>query len=319
MNNAANIEKDIPLRRKKGFSSIIARAGKMKVLYIMLLLPLLFIFIFDYLPMYGLVISFKSFKYSDGILGSKWNDFKHYHNLFSDVLFRRVFWNTLKISISRILICFPAPILFAILLNEITRTKFKRVVQTISYLPHFMSWVVISGFVYQILSPEVGVFNYMLKLLGKEPVYLMIKSQYFLAVLIIALLWASVGWNSIIYLASITSIDTSMYESADMDGANRFHKAIYITLPSITPTITVLFIMQLGGILKAGFDPVFNLYNPMVYDVADVIDTYTFRKGLLEAKYDYAAAVGLFQNVIGFVLIYITNTVVRKVNEYGLW
>jgi putative aldouronate transport system permease protein len=182
-----------------------------------------------------------------------------------------------------------------------------------------MSWVVIAGFVYQLLSPEVGVINYLRTLLGKEPVYFMIKSSYFIPIYLVATFWAGVGWGSIVYLAAISAIDITMYESAVLDGANRFQKAIHITLPSIAPTITILFILSLRNILKASFDPIFNLYNPLIYDVADVIETYTFRKGLFEAKYDYAAAVGLFQNVVGLLLIFITNSIVKKINDYGIW
>ncbi|NSW89373.1 MAG: sugar ABC transporter permease [Firmicutes bacterium] len=290
----------------------------MKALYIIFLIPLIHMLVFDYLPMYGVLISFKNFKYADGILGSKWNNFKHYKDLFGDILFKRVFWNTLRLSVLRIA-CFPLPIIFALLLNEITKMKFKRVVQTISYLPHFLSWVVIAGFVYQLLSPEVGIINYLRTLFGKEPVYFMIKSSYFIPIYLVTTFWAGVGWGSIVYLASISAIDINMYESAVLDGANRFQKAIHITLPSITPTITILFILSLRNILKASFDPIFNLYNPLIYDVADVIETYTFRKGLFEAKYDYAAAVGLFQNVVGLLLILITNSIIKKINDYGIW
>lgn len=316
---AISNKKSIKLENKKVRAKRWNDAKKMRVLYLLLFLPFLHLFIFHYLPMYGVVIAFKNFRYSDGILGSSWNNFAHFKYLFKDIFFKRVFWNTLKISSLRICIGFPLPILFALLLNEITNVKFKRISQTISYLPHFMSWVVVAGFVYQILSPEIGIINYFIKLFGGESVYFMIKKSYFIPILLTASVWQSIGWSSIIYLASISSIDPSLYESAELDGAGRLQKAVHITLPSIAPTVTVLFILSLGGILRAGFDPIFNLYNNLVMEVADVIDTYTFREGLLNARYDYASAVGLFQNIVGLSLIIITNKIVKKINDYGIW
>lgn len=295
------------------------KVKQMKLLYLLLLLPVVHLFIFHYLPMYGVTIAFKKFRVADGILGSDWNNFAHFKRLFTDMFFTRVFKNTLRISIIKILFGFPAPILFALLMNEIGNKKFKKISQTISYLPHFLSWVIVAGFVYQLLSPEVGAVNYLLTQLGYEPIFFMTKKNLFIPILIFFDLWKGVGWGSIIYLAAISNVDPSLYESAEIDGANRFRRAIHITIPSIIPTITILFILALGGIIRAGFDDIFNLYNPMVMDVADVLETYTFRVGLYEAKYDYAAAVGLFQNVIAITLILITNSIVKKYNEYALW
>jgi putative aldouronate transport system permease protein len=235
------------------------------------------------------------------------------------MFFLQVFKNTLRISIVKIIFGFPAPIIFALLLNEIGGKRFKKVSQTISYLPHFLSWVIVSGFVYQLLSPEVGVVNYVLGKFGYEPIFFMTKKNLFIPILVFFDLWKGVGWDSIIYLAAISNVDPALYESAEIDGANRFKRAIHITIPSIIPTITILFILALGGIVRAGFDDIFNLYNPMVMDVADVLETCTFRIGLYEARYDYAAAVGLFQNIIAIILIMTTNLIVKKYNDYALW
>lgn len=296
------------------------KVKRMKHMYLLLLLPFLHQLIFRYAPLYGIVISFKDFKFARGIWGSEWNNFENYKILFRDPFFKRAFFNTLKLSISGTLISFPTTILFALLLNEISNIKWKRTVQTISYLPHFMSWVVIATFIYQLLSPEGGTLNSVLMKIGviSEPIYFMGTKKYFLPIYLISGLWAGIGWGSIIYLSAITGIDTSQYESAELDGANRFHRAIYITLPGMMPTATVLLILSLGGILSVGFDRIFNLYNSLTYEVADVISTFVFRKGLLEAKYDYAAAVGLFQNVIGFTLVMTANCFARKYNDYTL-
>jgi len=300
---------------KKLFKQVV----KMKEFYFILLIPLTIIIIFDYLPLYGVTIAFKNFKFNRGITGSEWNDFAHFKRLFSDVFFMRILINTLRISFLRMTVVFVCPIIFALLLNELVNLKLKKVIQTISYLPHFMSWVVIAGFVYQILSPEYGIFNLLIKKLGGDPVFFMGNPRYFVPVLIITLIWAGVGWGSIIYLAAISNIDTSMYESAELDGANRLHQVLYITIPSIAPMITIMFILGLGGVLKAGFDPIFNLYNDLVMERADVIDTYVFRVGLYEAKYDYSTAVGLFQNAVGLIFLLSTNAVVKKINNQGIF
>ncbi len=292
---------------------------KMWPLYLFLLIPAAFLFVFNYLPMYGVLIAFKDYNFSDGILGSEWNNFEHFKILFTDILFQRALRNTIILSFFRIVICFPSGIVFAILLNEIKNIRFKKSVQTISYLPHFMSWVIVSTFVYQLLSPDMGVLNWFRSLFGLESINFMAKTEYFLPVFILSLLWQSIGWNSIVYLAAITNVNPELYECADLEGANRFQKAWFITIPCIAPTITILFILQMGTIMKAGFDPVFNLYNPMLYEVADIIDTYTYRSGIINARYDYSAAIGLFQNVIGLALVLISNKLSRKVNDYGLF
>ena len=301
--------------RKKTLKTVL----RMRMLYLFLLIPIAFLIVFDYAPMYGVIIAFKKFRYADGIWGSDWNNFAHFKLLFRDILFQRAFFNTLKISFTRILITFPAPIIFALLLNELRSLRFKRVVQTISYLPHFMSWVIVAGFVYQMLSPEIGVLNVILSFFNIDPVFFMGKKSFFLPVLMTSLLWKGIGWSSIIYLASMSSVNPELYESADLDGANRFHKALYITLPCIAPMVTIQLILTLGSIMKGGFDPIFNLYNGLTMEVADVIETFAFRAGILGAKYDYAAAVGLFQNVIGFAMVLLVNAVVKRISEYAIW
>ena len=295
------------------------RAMKMKQLYLLLIPATVLLFIFAYIPMYGIIIAFKNFKAADGIFGSAWNNFKHFRQLFRNPGFARVFRNTISISLLRIIFGYPAPIIFALLLNELFHVRFKKIIQTISYLPYFMSWVVLSGILVELLSPTRGAVNYVITWLGGTPVNFLTSSGYFIAILIISGLWQGVGYGAIIYLASLSSINPELYESADLDGANRFRKAVHISIPSLVPVITILFILGLGGILNAGFDQIFNLYNPIVYDVADIIDTYLYRVGLQEMRYDFATAVGLFRNIIAIALIIGANIFARKFSEYALW
>jgi putative aldouronate transport system permease protein len=255
-----------------------------------------------------------------GILGSSWIGFEHFKEVFNDFFFFRVLKNTIRLGFLNIALGFPLTIIFALLLNEMINLRLKRIVQTISYLPHFLSWVIIAAFVYQLLSPYSGFVNVLLVKLGiiEKPVNFIVFKQWFTPIYLISGMWQSIGWGTIIYLASIAGIDISQYESATIDGANRFQKAIHITLPGIASTITVLLILRVGRFLVVGFDQIFNLYNPMTYEVADVISTFVFRKGILDARYDYSTAVGLFQNVIGMVLLLITNAIAKRLNDYSI-
>ncbi len=296
------------------------RARRMWPLYLFVAIPMVGTFIFHYIPMYGIIMAFKNYSYRQGILGSPWNNFYHFKHFFSSPYIYRILRNTIVISIYRIIFGFPAPILFAILLNELRTLTFKKVVQSVSYLPHFMSWVVLGGIVGNILSPSRGLIAviYTLFDLGDAPLLLMSRTA-FRPVLIISGIWQSIGWGSIIYLAALSGIDPSLYESATVDGAGRLRMARHITLPSLIPVMTILLILRLGRILNAGFDQIFNLYNPAVYEVADIIDTYVYRVGILDRQYGFAAAAGLFKNVIGFALVFGTNAVIRKFSDYGIW
>jgi len=292
---------------------------KNSVYYILFLPVVVFFIVFNYVPMYGVIIAFKNFRISDGILGSAWNGLYQFRRVFVSDMFWTAFFNTLKISGLKILFGFPAPIIFALLISELRFKAFKRTIQTISYLPHFMSWVVLSGILVELLSPTRGVVNEILRMLGREPIYFLASQAHFVPVLVISSVWQGVGWGSIVYLAAITSVDQEQYESAYIDGANRWHCAVRITLPSILPVISIMFILNLGGLLNAGFDQVFNLYNTAVYKVADIIDTYVYRVGFTsfvgKMDYSYATAIGLFKNVIGFALVIGANMVVRRFQE----
>ena len=283
--------------------------------YMFLLPALILVILFCYMPMEGLAIAFKDYKMARGIEGSDWAGLKHFRALFSDPNFYRVLGNTLKISITTLLTTFPVTIIFTILVNEINRKRFKSVV------PHFLSWVVVGTFVYQLLSPTGGVVNAALIKMGilDKPLYFMAQKDMFLPIYLITNLWKTTGYSIVIYLATIAGIDTSLYEAASIDGANRFHRILHITLPAMFPTMCTMLILNIGSLISVGFDPVFNLYNDATYQTADVISTYVYRKGMVESRYDFSTAIGLFQNVVSLALVLIANWFARKANpEYKI-
>ena len=288
-------------------------------LLIMLIPAVVWFLVFEYYPMYGVIIAFKKYRILDGILGSPWVGLDNFERLFRSPTFLNVFRNTLLISFYKIIFGFPAPIILALLLNEIRIQQFKKVVQTISYLPHFISWVVISALIRQLFSPTSGVVNHLLILVGLEPINFMIEPGFFRPMIVVANIWKDVGWGSILYLAAISSIDPQLYEAATVDGAGRFRQAISITLPSLAPVIVILFILRVGFLMNAGFEEIFNLYNPITYSVGDILDTYAYRIGLVEFDYSYSTTISLFKNVIGLLMLIFTNAIVRRFSDYGVW
>lgn len=300
---------------KAGGRRTAAALWRNRYYYLLLLPAILFFVLFKYVPMAGIVLAFKDYSFKGGIFGSEWVGLKHFERLFSSASFYEILRNTVTISIYKLIFCFPVPIFFALLLNEIKGVKFKKVVQTVSYLPHFISWVVLGTIISELLSPSRGVVNYLLGLIGIESIYFLADTGVFRGVLVVTDIWKNVGWDSIIYLSAIAGVDMEQYESADIDGANRWDKAIRITLPSIMPTIVTMFILRMGSIMDGSFDQIFNLYNEIVYSVADTIDTYVYRIGLADMQYDYTTAVGLFKNIIGFTLVVLSNYIVRRIGE----
>ncbi|NBH33164.1 sugar ABC transporter permease [Clostridiaceae bacterium] len=287
--------------------------------YLFLLPSIVLVVLFCYMPMEGLLIAFKDYKMARGIGGSEWVGLQHFKDLFTDPNFYRVLGNTLKISILTLLTTFPVTIVFTLLVNELTSQKVKGVVQTITYMPHFLSWVVVGTFVYQLLSPTGGVINALLIQLGvlDKPLYFMAQKDMFVPIYLISNLWKTTGYSIVIYLATISSIDTTMYDAASIDGANRFQRILYITLPAMFPTMCTMLILSIGSLVSVGFDPIFNLYNDATYQTADVISTYVYRKGMVESRYDFSTAIGLFQNVVSLALVIIANWFARKANpEY---
>ena len=288
-------------------------------LLVMLLPAVAYYIVFKYIPMYGATLAFKNFQILKGIMGSPWVGLQHFERLFSMGSFFTVVRNTFVISFYKLLFGFPAPIIFAILLSELKHLRFKKTVQTISYLPHFLSWVVLASIFIQFFSPSIGPFNYILRFLGFSDIYVLTSPKFFRSLLVVTSVWKSFGWGSIIYLASLGGIDSELYEAAHIDGANRFQRIIHVTIPGLTPVITIMLILTVGQLLNDDFDQILNMYNPAVYSVADVISTYVYRVGLLQVNYSLATAVGLFKNVLAFTLILITNSITKRVNDYGLW
>lgn len=291
-----------------------------KYLYVMLLPVITYFILFEYKPMYGAIIAFKDFNPYKGIGDSPFVGLKHFYQFFDSYYFGRLLKNTLLISIYSLLIIFPASIIFALLLNEVRSKYYKTVVQTMSYLPHFISLVVICGMIIDFTSPN-GIINKVIVALGivSEPINFLILPEWFRTIYIGSGLWQSIGWNSIIYLAALAGINPSLYEAAVVDGANRFKQMLYVTLPSILPTIVILLILNIGSLMSVGWDKIILLYNSATYETADVISTFVYRRGVLEASYSFSAAVGLFNSVINFTLLIIANKLSRKTTDNSLW
>lgn len=298
---------------------LIKRYIRNRSLFFLLIPGLAYYVIFHYIPIYGLQIAFKNYRLLKGIWHSPWIGFDYFQEMFSMGSFWEVLRNTVFISALKILFGFPAPIILALLLNEITDGLFKKSTQTITYLPHFVSWVILGALFKQFLSPSMGPVNELIRFLGAKPIYFLGDSQYFVMTLVITDIWKGVGWGSIIYLAALSGIDPALYEAATIDGASRLQRVTRITIPSLTPVITIMLIFALRGIILDDFDQIFNLYNPAVYDVGDVLSTYVYRKGLIELKYGFATAVGLFKNIVALFFIITANSIAKRINEYGIW
>jgi len=290
------------------------------MLYLFILPGLGILLVFNYLPLYGITIAFKDFNPIAGIWDSTWVGLKHFQRLWSSMFFWRVLKNTLVINLLQLTFGFPAPIILALLINEVRHRAFKRTVQTITYLPHFMSWVIVGGFVVTILSPTQGIISQASQFFTGErsEVFLMIEPAAFPWILVASQVWQSVGWGSIIYIAAISGINPDLYEAAIMDGANRWRQIWNITLPCLMPTIFVLLIIRVGQFMESNFEQIFVLLNPNVYSTGDVISTYVFREGLSKGNFSYTAAIGFFQSAIGFVLMVIVNRISKRLDQ-SLW
>jgi putative aldouronate transport system permease protein len=280
--------------------------------YGMLALPLLYLLIFRYIPMTGIILSFRRFASRSGIWGKTWVGFKYFEHFLNNDIFWRAFKNNLILSILSILFSFPVPVVFALLLNEVRNLRFKKLVQTVSYLPHFLSIVVVVGLIKGILSPSIGVVNDIITGLGMEPVFFLGEPGWFRPIYIVSDIWQHMGWNAIIYIAALSNIDEQLYEAAMVDGANRWKQTIHVTLPGIAPAVIITLILAVGRMLMIGFEKVLLLYNPGTYETADILSTYVFRMGLEQANFSYGTAVGLFNAVIGLVLVTGSNFAARR-------
>ncbi len=304
---------------KRVFLHRLARDFRLNKYKYLLIIPVLIILaLFAYKPMYGLLIAFKNFRPRLGIEGSKWVGMQNFENLFRDVYFGRLLRNTLSISLLNILFGFPLPILLALLLNEVRHNGFKRTVQTVTYMPYFVSMVVSCALV-RVYCQNNGIFSDILVSLGAPRQNLLTDPRNFYPIYIISDLWQFVGWNSIIYLAALSGIDQEQYEAARIDGAGRFKQVLHITLPGLMPTITVLFILRMGGVLNVGFEKVLLLYSEATYEVADVISTYVYRRGIMQADYSYATAVGLFNSVVNVAFLITANMIIKKHSDSALF
>jgi len=288
-------------------------------LYLMLAPTVIWFIVFLYTPMYGLQIAFKDYSVFKGIGASPWVGLEHFHTLFENDQFIRAIKNTVMISGASLIFGFPVPIILALMFNEVINPKFKKTAQTIVYLPHFISAVIIAGIVITAFAPSTGVINLALNALGYDSVYFLTKPEWFRTIFIGTGIWQEAGFGSIVFLAAIAGVNPSLYESAVVDGANRFQMMYKITIPCILPTILIMLIIRIGNILEVGFEMIIMLYQPATYETADVISTFIYRQGLQAAQYDLAAAAGLFNAVIAFILVIAANTISKRVSKTSLW
>lgn len=293
--------------------------NKKKYLYLLLMPGIIYFLIFNYVPMYGVIIAFKDFNFAKGIWNSAWIGFENFRYMFGLSDFYTVFWNSLYLSFLKLVIGFPFPIILALFLNEMRNRTYQKITQTIIYLPHFISWVVIGGILVNFLSPSWGVLNLLLKQLGIEPVFFLADNDYFRPLVVLSSIWKDSGWESIIYLAAIVSINSELYEAASIDGASRLQRLWYVTIPSIKSTIIILLILRLGHIMNNGFEQIFVLQNPMNLGVSEVFETYAYRVGILGGRFSFGATVGLFTSVIGLIFLLASNRIAKLMKEDGIW
>lgn len=291
---------------------------KSKYLYVLMLLPVLYYITFHYMPMYGVIVAFKDYNIVKGVMGSPWAGTKWFEKFLMDPYFWKLVRNTLLLSFYGLLFGFPVPIIIAVLLNEVNNRKFKRVIQSISYLPHFISTVVVCGMIVNFLASD-GLVNNLLEVFGKDPIQFLMYPEYFRTIYVSSNIWQNAGWNSIIYLAALTALDQEVMDAALIDGANRLQRIRHVSLPCIAPTISTMLIMQVGRMMNVGYEKVLLLYNGSTYETADILSTYVYRRGVLGNNFSYATAVGLFQSVIAVILLVSANKISKKLSETGLW
>ncbi|KIL40743.1 protein lplB [Gordoniibacillus kamchatkensis] len=288
-------------------------------IYSMILPGLLFFILFRYIPIAGSIIAFQDYNVFSGVLGSKFVGFKHFVNLFMYPEFYRILRNTILISLYQLVFGFPAPIVLAILLNEVRKMVFKRTIQTVIYLPHFLSWVIVGGLVINALSPNYGIVNSMLSSFGFQKIFFLQEPQFFRSIIVVSGIWKEIGWGTIIYLAALANVNPELYEAAEVDGAGKFRQVISITLPALLPTIMVLLLLRIGNFLDLGFEQIYILLNPLVKETGDIIDTYIYDVGLLGSQFSYTTAIGMFKSVVGLILIVGANQISKKLTGNSLY
>ncbi|MBE6023393.1 MAG: sugar ABC transporter permease [Cellulosilyticum sp.] len=317
MGKPALLKKSQPdMKLPKG--ALIKHVKKEWMIYSFLLIPILYFVIFKYIPMFGNIIAFRKYTGGSNIFGEKWVGLRYFRQFFSDASFWRAFKNTLTLSVSYLAIRFPTTLIFALLLNEIMNTRAKKFVQTVSYLPHFISMVIIAGMIKEVVSLS-GPINNLIAALGLDRISFIQEANWFPTIYITSGIWQGLGWGTILYLAAMTNINTELYEAAKIDGANHFKQVLHVTIPGILPTIVTLLILDIGGIMGSNFEKIILLYLPATYEKADVISTYVYRMGITGGNFSYATAVGLFEGIIGLILVMSANLISKKLTETSLW
>lgn len=289
------------------------------LLYLLMLPGIVYFVIFKYIPIYGVTIAFKDYQINAGINGSPWIGLMNFQRLFMGRSFFEVISNTVTINLMYLAFGFPAPIILALVVNELKNKRYRKFVQTVTYMPHFISWVVIYGLFVQLLSPSTGPVNILLRAVGFKSIYFLGNASWFRPVMVFTHIWKTVGWSSIVYLAALTGVDTQLYEAATIDGATRFQRIVHITMPSIKPIIVIMFILRSGDLMADNFEQIYNFLNDNTISVGDVISTYVYRNGITKMKYAQGTAVELFTTVISFLLVILSNTIANKAGEQGIW
>ncbi|HLU21727.1 MAG TPA: ABC transporter permease subunit [Bacillaceae bacterium] len=312
------VEKVVKKKKSKGLSTF-KRIARNWELYLFLLPTIIYFVIFKYIPMYGLQIAFKDFIAFYGIWGSPWVGFEHFIRFFESYQFWNLLKNSLQINLYQLLFAFPLPIIFALMLNQVTRTRFKKLVQTVTYAPHFISVVVLVGMIFIFLSPSNGFVNNIIQLFGGEPIYFMGSNEWFKTVFVGSEIWQTTGWSAIIYLAALTSVDPHLHEAAIVDGASKFQRVRHIDIPGILPVIMIMFILEIGNFVTLGYQKVLLMQNSLNIASSEVIQTYVYKTGLLGSQFSYAAAIGLFENVLNFILLIMMNQLAKKLKQQSLF
>lgn len=308
------------VKEQKGRRSVFAKkVSRYGGYYVMLILPIMYFILFKYLPMIGNILAFRRYSPSYPLFGNQWVGFEYFRQFLTSADFWEKFKNTLCISLLSLAFGFPLPIIFALLLNELRSVKFKKFVQTASYLPHFISTVVMAGFIFQVTSTNGGIINDIISLFGFDKINFMAEPKYFRTIYVSSSIWQELGWNAIIFIAAMTGIDPELYEAGAIDGTNKFKEIIHITIPCIAPTIIISLILSVGSILSVGYEKILLLMNDLNKETADVISTYVYRMGLINNNYSYSTAVGLFDAVIGLILVYTANVISNKLTDTALW
>lgn len=300
-------------------SSLWKRIVRNRYIYLMILPGFLYFIIFKYIPMFGLIISFQDYQPYKGIMGSEWVGMEHFKRLFTDSEFWNIFKNTLVVFVVNIVFYFPVPIILALMLNEVSHAYFKRVVQTIVYIPHFLSWVIVVSISFVLLTMDGGLINELIVFFGGQPVNFLMSEEWFNPIYVLQVIWREAGWGTIVYLAAMAAIDPGLYEAARMDGAGRFRQIWHITIPSIRSVVIVLLILKVGSVLDTSFEHIYLLLNSMNKNVAEILDTYVYTAGLKQGQFSFSTAVGLFKSVIGLLLVLFSNWLAKKFGEDGIY